>query len=241
MRSLFRATVIIIALSISACGPQAPVNPANTALPANTATASPIPVSTDKAVSSPMAAATSKAWKEVRDESYGFGLAVPCWWLVTPITPGGIVSSMTVKNYDEAYFNSHSSKGYWEWPDGTLKLDVVVVEGADPSKSDADAYMTLVDPTVEGLVSTETQQTGTHTATILTLMNLVNPNDPNSRVFVYRLAPDKLLFINPTPQTIIDTPDFQAILASVVLSPDEQINLPTITPAPGVLDASCAQ
>jgi hypothetical protein len=44
----------------------------------------------------------------------------------------------------------------------------------------------------------------------------------------------------PVPQTIIDTPDFQALLSSIVLTPDEQITLPTITPAPALIDASCA-
>jgi len=183
----------------------------------------------------------SNAWKEVRDARFGFGLALPCWWLVTPITPGGTVSVMTVKNYDEAYFNAHNTKGFWDWPNGALKLDVVVFEGADSSKTGADAYMAFVDPSTEGSVSTETQQTGLYTATVVTLANLANASDPISKVFVYRLAPDKLLVVNPAPQSVIDTPDFQAILSSIVFSPDERITLPSITPAPALIAASCAQ
>jgi hypothetical protein len=41
---------------------------------------------------------------------------------------------------------------------GTLKLDLVVMEGIDPAKSDAEAYMGFVDPTMSALVSAEQQQ-----------------------------------------------------------------------------------
>jgi hypothetical protein len=90
-------------------------------------------------------------------------------------------------------------------------------------------------------VSAEQQQFGAHTATVLTVANLVNTNDPDMRLFFYRPSPNILIMIVPVPQTIIDTPDFQALLSSIVLTPDEQITLPTITPAPALIDASCAQ
>jgi hypothetical protein len=239
MRSRFTAAILLIAFSINGCGQVA--TPKNPALPTAAETAPPPPASTNTVVPIQVTELTPTVWKEVRDERFGFGIAVPCWWLIMPITPGGIGGTMIIKNYDDAYFNAHSNKGFWDWPNGTLKLDVIIFEGADPSKSDAEAYMANVDPTMEGLVSVETQQTGSHTATVLTLTNLINTNDPNSRVFIYRFVQNKLLLINPVPQSIIDTPDFQALLSSIVLSPEEQINLPTITPAPALIDASCAQ
>ena len=183
----------------------------------------------------------STAWKAIRDTRYGFGLAVPCWWLVSPIPAEGFGGVMTIKNFDEAYFNANSNKGFWEWPNGTLKLDVIVMEGVDPAKSDADAYMQFVDPTTTSLVSAEQQQVSAHTATVVTLSNLVNTNDPAAKLFIFRLAPDKLLMVAPIPQNIINTPDFQAILASITLTSDEQVILPTITPAPALINASCAQ
>ena len=92
----------------------------------------------------------------------------------------------------------------------------------------------------EGIVSVATQQTGAHTATVLTIQNLVNQNDPPIRVFIYRLAPEKLIMINPIPQSIIDTPDFQALLASIALTSNEQVAMPPAPPpsAP-LIDASC--
>jgi len=189
----------------------------------------------------PEQVAASNLWKEVRDPRFGFGLALPCWWQVNPIPSEGVGGVMTVKNYDETYFSAHSTKGFWEWPSGTLKIDFFITEGVDPAKSEADAYMALVDPTLTGLSSSNSQQTGTHTATVLSLSNLVNRNDPDTKIFLYRLAPDKLLGVAPTPQSIIDTPDFQAILSSIVHSSDEQITLPTITPAPALIDSTCTQ
>lgn len=183
----------------------------------------------------------SNLWKTVRDPRYGFGLAVPCWWLVSPIPADGLGGVMTIKNYDEAYFNTHSTKGFWNWPNGTLKLDVVVMEGVDPSKSAADAYQALMDTASEKIIAVQSQATGSHTATELTIANLNNTADQNTRIFVYRLTPDKIIVINPTPQNIIDTPEFQAMLSSLAMTPDEQVTLPTIVPAPALINTTCTQ
>jgi len=181
------------------------------------------------------------SWKPIRDVRYGFGLAVPCWWLFTPIPEDAINGgAMTIKNYDDAFFMANSSKGFWDWPNGALKLDVIVMEGIDPAKSDIDGYLQFSDPTMERLVAVESQQLSSHTVTIGTIANVNNTNDPDVKLFFFRLAPDKLLMINPVPQSIIDTPDFQALLASVVLTPEEQIALPLITPAPALINDTCA-
>ena len=177
-------------------------------------------------------------WRAVRDPRYGFGFAIPCWWLTNEITSDN--GLYTVKNYDDAYFNANSSKGFWDWPNGTLKLDIVVFEGSDPAISDADAFMQQSDPTITGLVSAEQMQYGSHMATTVVLSNVNNPSEPHTRLFLFRIAPDKLLMINPIPQSIIDTADFQALLTSVVFTTDEQIALPLINPAPALIESSCA-
>jgi hypothetical protein len=201
-----------------------------------------LPTLTEEPAPVPQAESPSAAWKEVRDARYGFGLAVPCWWLVSPIPPEGFGGVMGLTNYDEAYFMANSQKGFWDWPNGTLKIDVVVMEDINPALSDTDAYMAMVDTSMEGLVAFEAKQTGLHTATVLTLQNQVNQNDPPVRIFLYRLAPDKLIMLNPIPQSIIDTPDFQAILASIVLTPQEPVLIPTSLPiATPLIEASCAQ
>lgn len=141
---------------------------------------------------------------------------------------------------DDAYFNANSNKGFWDWPNGTLKLDIVTMEGINSAVSDADAFMQQSDPTMTNFVSAEQIQYGSHLATVAVIASVNSPSDSPIKLFIFRFTPDKLLMINPIPQSIIDTPDFQALLASVVLSADEQIALPHITPAPALIDASCA-
>ena len=239
MKTKLLPILILLAVIGSACAPIATTP--DEVLPTLVPTEEPLPVPMQTEIAPQPEQPESTAWKAIRDSRYGFGLAVPCWWLVDPILAEGFGGAMTIKNYDEAFFNAHSNKGFWDWPNGSLKMDVVVMEGVDPAKADAEAYMQFVDPNMTGLVSAETQQAGAHTATVLTVSNMVNRNDPNTRMFIYRLAPDKLILVAPTPQSIIDTPDFQAILSSFVLAQDEHITLPTITPAPALINASCAQ
>ena len=237
MKTKFLLFLLLVILTLSACAPS--VVPTKE-FPEPIVTEEPISVPAQAETAQQPEQSTSTAWKTVRDERYGFGLAVPCWWLVSPIPAEGSFGVMTIKNFDQAYFNANSSKGFWEWPNGTLKLDVMITGGIDPAKSDTDAFMQFVDPTTTGLVSAEQQQFGAHTATVMTFSNLVNTSDLDEKLFIFRLAPDKLLTVAPVPQNIIDTPDFQAILASVVLSPDEQVTLPAINPAPALIEASCA-
>jgi hypothetical protein len=234
---------ILMMFVITAC---LPTQATQTSVPLPVIEATPLPATETPApitqTESTPVQTSSSAWKEVRDVRYGFGLAVPCWWLVSPIPAQGFGGVMTIANYDEAYFMANSQKGFWDWPNGTLKLDIVVMEDINPSLSDADAYMSLVDTSMQGLSAAEAQQTGEHTATVLTFTNLINANDPPVKVFVYRLAPDKLLSVNPIPQRIIDTPDFQAILSSIALNPQEQVVPPSNPPLEiPLINAACAQ
>lgn len=230
---------ILIASLLAACIPQAFPTPIQIPTQQQTPLPSPTTDSVPTAESNPQASPT--AWKEVRDPRYGFGLAVPCWWIVSPIPSVGTGGVLGLANYDEAYFMANSQKGYWDWPNGALKIDVVVFENVNPSLPDAEAYRELTDPGTEGLVSVASQQTGAHTATVITLQNLINQNDPPIRVFIYRLAPEKLIMINPIPQSIIDTSDFQSLLASIVLTPNEQIVMPSAPPTSApLIEASCA-
>jgi len=230
--------LLLIALFVGACAPSvAPTEEFPTPFPTEEPQAVPTQAEPAPQPEQPI----STAWMIVRDQRYGFGLALPCWWIAHPIPEGGFGGAMTIYNYDEAYFNAHSTKGFWEWPNGTLKMDVIVMEGIDPANSDIDGYLQFSDPTMERVDAVESQQFGSHTATVASLANVDNPNSPITKVYFFRLAPDKLLMVNPIPQSIIDTPDIQGILASIVLSPDEKVTLPTITPAPALIDSSCAQ
>jgi len=236
MKNKILVSLLLVTWIINACAPI--VTPTEDV--AITVTEEPLPIPTEPEPAPQPELPVVSSWKAVRDPRFGFGLAVPCWWLVSPVPTEGFGGVMTLRNYDEAYFNANSNKGYWDWPNGSLKIDMVIMEGIDPATSDIDGYLQFSDPTMEALVSVESHQFGSHTATIGTVANLINTNDPNIKLYFFRLAPDKLLMINPIPQSIITTPDFQTLLASIVLSPEEQISLPLITPAPALINAPCA-
>lgn len=198
--------LLFIALAIGACSPSVPPIK-ETPAPIVTEESTPSPTQADSIPKSEVPGKT--AWKAVRDQRYGFGLAVPCWWVFTPMPADAIGGgAMTMRNYDEAYFNANSSKGFWDWPNGALKLDVIVMEGVEPANSDSDGYLQFSDPTMESVISAESKQFGSHSGTIAILANLDNPNAPETKVYFFRLASDKLLMINSIPQSIFDTPDF---------------------------------
>lgn len=230
--------LLLVTLFVSSCSPS--VSPTEE-LPVPSPTEKPLSIPTQIEPTSQPEQIIPTAWRIVRDARYGFGLAVPCWWIVNPIPEGGFGGAMTIYNYDEAYFNSHSTKGFWDWPNGTLKMDVIVMEGIEPANSDIDGYLQFSDPSMERVDSVESQQFGSHNATVASLANVDNPNSPVTKVYFFRLAPDKLLMVNPIPQDIINTSDFQAILASIVLTTDEQVTIPNTPPAPALIDASCIQ
>lgn len=230
---------ILIASLLAACIPQA--FPTLTQIPTQQQTPLPSPATDSVPTTESNSQASPTAWKEIRDPRYGFGLAVPCWWIVSPIPPEGTGGVQGLANYDEAYFMANSQKGYWDWPNGSLKIDVVVFENINPALPDAEAYKEMANSDTEEIASVTTQQTGAHTATILTIQNMVNQNDPPIRVFIYRLTPETLIMINPIPQSIIDSPDFQTIISSIVLTPNEHILLPSSPPTSApLIDASCA-
>ena len=76
--------LVLLVLLISACAPA--VSQTETApAPETISTEEPLsaPVPTELAPQPEQPVVTS--WKAVRDQRYGFGLAMPCWWLFTPI------------------------------------------------------------------------------------------------------------------------------------------------------------
>ena len=84
---------MLIAAIISACSPSIPQTEER---PTPIATEEPQAIPTQI---EPTSQPASTAWKVVRDQRYEFGLAVPCWWLITPIPVDAIGGGvMTIRN-----------------------------------------------------------------------------------------------------------------------------------------------
>jgi hypothetical protein len=103
-----------------------------------------------------------------------------------------------------------------------------------------DAWGTVTDPSMSVIASAEEQMIGQNQATVIQMQNLVNSDDPLFTMYLFRLAPDKILFINPLFQDRIDSNDVQGVLTSISLSPDQEIVVPTFAPHEPLIAAGCA-
>ena len=120
-------------------------------------------------------------------------------------------------------------------------LDVGVFEGFDPAMSLVDAWNTVTDPTMSVITSAEERMIGQNQATVIQLQNVNNSAEPPFTMYLYRLAPDKVLFISPLFQDRIDTNDVQGVLTSLSLSPDQPIQVPTSAPHKPLIPAACVE
>lgn len=188
--------------------------------------------------------AANALWKEIRQAGVGIGFAVPCGWDVGDMPAEGAIRSQTMRSYDEAFFAAHSEKGDWKggvWPEGAYKLDLTLVESVDPGLSTFEVYGKLVDPSLESLSGGEEVHLGANTWTEIVVKSVLHPEQPATKVYVHRLAPDRLLIAAAYPLgTAMDNPDVQAILASMVMGSEQAVALPQAAPQHPLTSAACA-
>lgn len=240
------AFLILLSALLVACAPQPAPVPTDVPVAEPTATEVPTVVSTvivnptAEAQPTPAPTATTGAWVQYRDPRYGIGLAYPCWWIMYPMPAEGMGGAISLRSFDEDYFRANSVKGMWKdgiAPEGAYTADFLVFEGIDPAKSNADAYPR--DPETSAIVSSEDKLIGRNPATVIQLKDLVNSNDSLFTVILFRLAPDKLMIFVTQQQDRLDSADLQGILASLSLSPNQPIQIPTAEPHPPLISATC--
>jgi len=182
-------------------------------------------------------------WVTYRDPRYGVGLAYPCWWAFTPMPEEGYGGAITLRSFDEEYFRAHSTKGNWNDsvpPEGVFAIDIGVFEGFDPAMSITDSWNTVTDPTMSVITSSEEQMIGQNQATVIHLQDVNNSEEPPFTMYLFRLAPDKILFVSPLFQDRLDSNDVQGILNSLSISPDQPIVIPAFAPHEPLIAAACA-
>ena len=72
------------------------------------------------------------------------------------------------------------------------------------------------------------------------MQNVVNDNDPFFTMYLFRLAPDKVLMFSSLFQDRLDANDIQGVLTSLSLSPDQPILVPAFAPHEPLIAAACA-
>ena len=116
-----------------------------------------------------------------------------------------------------------------------------VFEGFDPSLSTAEAWASMSDPTMSVVAASEEQMIGQNQATVTQMRNVNNNNDQLFTMYLFRLAPDKILFVSPLFQDRLGADDIQGILTSLSLSPDVPIQVPTVAPHEPLIAATCTE
>jgi len=185
---------------------------------------------------------TSSLWAELREEQFGFGVAIPCWWKVEPMQKKGGISSMVLRNFDDAFFAEHSSGGEWVGgaaPNETIAMSITIAKDVDTSLSTMEAFSTIMDSSRFIVSNTQEKKLGHNTYTIITLGNNTGDNRPGSIVFAAMPNPGTLVIFNTTPVAAILSNDAQAILISFAGTLEEKILLPEVAPAPPLIDGSC--
>ena len=225
MHRSFRSVLMILisTLLLGACAPQSSSTEVDPTDVAATTSLDPLPSQVVSATGTPIeASATGNSWIEYRDTRFGIGLAYPCWWKLTPMPADGMGGFIGLRSFDEAYALSHTIKGSWQngiAPEGVFAIDIVITEQIDPTKSNEEAWNGMLDPTMSSIVASEEITIGQNQATRIEIKNMVNSNDPNATVYLFRLAPDKIMLVSVLQQDRLDSPDIQGILTSLSIDP----------------------
>lgn len=234
---------LIAALSLlllSACQPE-PISPPVTAQPTPLVQPSPTPPPPE---ATPTLLSGDPSWALVQDPASGVGFAVPCWWGVTLPAAEGAVRTISVVNYDQAFFEANSERGVWKGgqpPEGVISFDLTLATLEDASASDEAAARQWLASDIQAVESVQPATLGRYPALQVQLRSTVN--NEVSTVYAVRAAPRWLALFAITPQSSFSSADIQLILASLALDDSLPVLLPTIPadpPLPGV-SPFCAQ
>ncbi len=199
-----------------------------------------LPTATALPTSTPVPA--DPQWIEIRDEAFGFGFALPCWWRITyPLEVGDSTRTYTMASYDEAYFLQNSVKGWWigrDYPDGAVKLDVIGFElesfGIDPALSTPDVLHQFLTSDMQ-VISSITEKTYGSNQAFLAMTSRPDNLTEAYPSYAFRISPERILLITVFPARSISSKDIQGLIASVALSPDQEVARPTYAPSDALI------
>jgi hypothetical protein len=182
-------------------------------------------------------------WVEGEDPRTGVRFAVPCFWEYDiPQDEAGSLGSFSLRNYSYAYAESFP-RGEGVFEAGGMKMDVLYFNYVD--------WGVPVGSTPRDLVLSLYDEDNTET-TLSIIEDRVYKNQPVLRVvtesifgsgvsYWYDLSPETVLVFGLAPLEADGSDDMQAILNSVALTPDVDVQMPQFPPAqpPEGLEAEC--
>lgn len=177
-------------------------------------------------------------WVEVWDEKYGYGVALPCWWVINPTPKEGTHGVMVVTSYDDAFAQKNTVRGVWvndEFPPGAVKIDFAAWEGLAPDTLTADAIRQQLASDEQSVKNVEERAMNGQPVWVADVRDTRQPDQPFF-MYVYRLTPDTMLLVNVYPNRAIETTDVQGILNSLAPSKQDKINVPSFAPGQPIID-----
>jgi len=158
--------------------------------------------------------APKSQWISYWDAYYGYGLALPCWWTINPTGEHG--GAMTLRSYDDPFFEAHSTKGEWTdmvAPPGAVKMDIAMFENVDINAKTEDAIRESSPPEDE-IVSTQPVDLNGHPAFLVEFKDTKSDPPTYAKAYYLRFAADKLLILAAYPTELLESDDVQAIVHS---------------------------
>lgn len=245
--------LVILPLFASACSritstpATKPTEPTTEDIAEGTSTTAPTTVEAPAPTATFLAVPTedfSRFWIVQDDTRTGVRFAIPCFWTaqVPPPQqdPGGL-GSFSIRNYDYEFAMSfpRSIDGLWE--SGAIKIDMGYLEGETwgipPGTSMLDFVTQLYSQDSESKLSAiEEFQINGQPALLVTTESTFGPG----QFYLFQVDEETFLLFS-TRIEVMQNPDVQAILNSIAIHPDVQVNLPVIMPGepPEGLEAPC--
>ncbi len=176
--------------------------------------------------SAPGSPAPDGGWTSYSNPQFGYGIMIPSQWQAK-VPPGtGQVATMTVMNYDDANV-IQTGIPEAEWPEGTLKIDIVTIEDNDPTLEFSDAMKGyfLHDPYVLSDVTMNGKIGASDAYTIF----FVNSNDSSDTIKALgtRFSENRIILIFLCPERAWAYPGVQEIIDSITLSQDTKMETPS--------------
>lgn len=173
----------------------------------------------------------NKQWITYWDTYYGYGIAIPCWWVVNPTGDHG--GAMSIRSYDEAFFTTHSTKGEWTnmiTPAGAVKMDIAMDERIDPNIG-TEELIRQITPSENEIVSMSEVDLNGHTGYLVEFKSTMTDPVTYFKAYYLRFQSDKLMTIASYPNESLDSSDVLGVVYSIAFNDTEAINLPTFAPS----------
>lgn len=177
----------------------------------------------------------SAYWTVMEDPRTGVRLAIPCFWEyeIPELDPGGL-GSFSLRNYPYSYAESFP-RGEGVFDAGGIKIDMLYFEYADwnlPSGSSPEDLIQVLygeDNTESKLLSVDEVRFNFQPGWLVTTESTYGIG----QLYLFDLSPEYAFGFGTAPVGIEETArDVMAIMSSVSLSPEVDVQMPQILPSP---------